>query len=57
MESELYKTILQSGVLGAVLVWALWQNQKLVQKVISVCEETNKVLTALAHEIREASRS
>lgn len=56
METELYKAILQTGAIGAVLVWALWQNQKLVQKVISVIEESTKVLAALTHEIKEARK-
>lgn len=56
---EIYKVILQGGVLGGVLAWALWQNQKLVSKVISVVEKNSEVLTgltAIIHEVKAEVR-
>ena len=51
--SEIYETILQSGAIGAILVWALWQNQKLVDRVIKVVEENAKILTGLTAAVQE----
>ncbi len=54
--NEVYQTILQTGAIGGVLVWTLWANQKLVHKLITVCEETVKVLTALTEKIGNLER-
>ena len=53
MEHETLNTILKSGLLGAIAAWALWQNARLVGKIISVAEATVAVLTELKNAINE----
>ena len=53
MESEIMKTLVRTGAIGAVLVWALIQNQTLVGRVIDTNAQTVKVLTELTSEIRQ----
>ena len=51
LDPEMKKTLVRSGILGLVLAWALWQNQLLTWKVISVSESTIEVLTEISGKL------
>jgi hypothetical protein len=52
MESEIIKTVIRTGALGAVLAWALYQNQILVDKVIETNKNTVTVLAQMTFELQ-----
>lgn len=57
MEDLVLEAILKSGLLGALAVYFIYQNSKLVEKIISVGEKTIVVLTELKAEIQKINEA
>jgi len=53
MENEILQTILKSGIFGALAVYFIYQNSRLVDKLISVGEKTVSALIELKAEIQK----
>jgi len=43
-ESAIGGVLARAGVLGAILVWALWSNDKMVERLFVIIENNTKAL-------------
>lgn len=47
ISSPIGSTLARSGVLGVILVWALWSNHGLVERLFVIIENNTKALTEI----------
>ncbi len=55
--NEASKVLMENSILGTILVWYMWQNNKLVKELFTIIKNNTKALTEMKTLVSKCSKN